>query len=210
MIRLGLMASGRGSNARAILQAIRDERLDAEVPVLICNRAGAPVLGVAAEYGVTVRLVLRTDFPTRTAQQNAMRDLLLEARVDLAVLAGFSAIFKPSFLAAFPHRVLNIHPSLLPAFAGLNSPEPQAAALRSGVKLAGCTVHLVTQDVDAGPIVAQVAVPVLADDSVERLAERILVQEHRLYPHVLQCFAEGRVRVDGARAFIEERMPTPA
>ena len=111
-------------------------------------------------------------------------------------LAGFAAILEPVVVDAFEGRILNIHPSLLPAFAGTVAPEPQAAALRAGVKLAGCTVHVVTNEVDAGPIVAQAAVPVLPDDTVESLAARILVEEHRLYPAVLQWFAEGRVTIE--------------
>ena len=117
-MRIGLLASGRGSNARAILQAVRDGRLDAEVPVLICNRSGAGVLDVAAEFGVPVQVVLRGDFPTRTAQQLRMLEHLQAAEVDVLALAGFSAILKPPIVAAYPNRILNTHPSLLPAFGG--------------------------------------------------------------------------------------------
>ena len=124
-----------------------------------------------------------------------MRDTLLEAGVDFVALAGFAAILEPLMVDAFEGRILNIHPSLLPSFAGSVAPEPQAAALRAGVKVAGCTVHIVTADVDAGPIVAQAAVPVLPNDSVESLAARILVEEHRLYPQVLEWFAQDRVTI---------------
>lgn len=204
-MRVGILASGRGSNARAILRAIRDGRLDAEVPLLICNRAGAGVLDVAAEFGVPARVVLRQDFPTRTAQQLRMLKHLQQAKVDVLALAGWSAIFKPAIVQAYPNRILNIHPSLLPAFAGTEAPQPQMDALRAGVKLSGCTVHIVTADLDAGPIVAQVAVPVLPDDTPDSLADRILEQEHRLYPQVLQWFAEGRVRVEDNIARIEPK-----
>lgn len=194
-MRLGIMASGRGSNARAILEAVRDGRLCAEVPALVCNRAEAGVLDVAREFDVPAHLVVRSDFPTRTAQQQRMLEVLQDARVDTVALAGFSAIFRPFFLEAFPHRILNIHPSLLPAFGGTMAPRPQADALAAGVKLSGCTVHLVTEDLDSGPIVAQAAVRVHPDDTVDTLSTRILEQEHRIYPEVLQWFANGRVKV---------------
>lgn len=194
-MRLGIMASGRGSNARAILEAVAEGRLKAEVPALVCNRAGAGVLDVARDFGVPAHLVVRGDFPTRTAQQRRMLEVLQDARVDTIALAGFSAIFLPLFLEAYPHRILNIHPSLLPAFGGTMAPRPQADALAAGVKLSGCTVHLVTEDVDSGPIVAQAAVGVRPDDTVDTLAARILEQEHRIYPEALQWFADGRVCV---------------
>ena len=193
-MRLGLLASGRGSNADAILRAIAAGRLGAEAALLICDReAGA--LDVAARHGLTARVMPRRDYADRVAQQTAMRDALLAAGVDFVALAGFAAILEPVMVDAFEQRILNIHPSLLPSFAGTVAPEPQAAALRAGVKLAGCTVHVVTAEVDAGPIVAQAAVPVLPDDTVNSLAARILAEEHRLYPQVLQAFARGRVTI---------------
>lgn len=194
-MRLGIMASGRGSNARAILEAVRDGRLRADVPVLVCNRADAGVLDVGREFDVPTHVVVRSDFPTRTAQQRRMLEVLQDARVDTVALAGFNAIFRPFFLEAFPGRILNIHPSLLPAFGGTMAPKPQADALAAGVKLAGCTVHLVTEDLDSGPIVAQAAVCVHPDDTVDALAARILEQEHRIFPEALQWFADERVSV---------------
>ena len=202
------MASGRGSNARAILEAVREGRLRAEVPVMVCNRAGAKVLDVAREFGVPAHLIVRRDFPTRAAQQKRMLDVLQEAQVDIVALSGFSTIFRPFFLAAFPVRILNIHPSLLPAFGGTMAPQPQADALAAGVKLSGCTVHLVTEDLDSGPIVAQAAVCVHPDDTVDTLAARILEQEHRIYPEVLQWFAEGRVRVVDGIARVDPPVTT--
>ncbi len=193
-MRLGLLASGRGSNAHAILGAIAAGRLDAEARLLICDRhAGA--VDVAGRHGVPARIMRRADYADRVAQQTAIRDALLEAGVDFVALAGFAAILEPVVVDAFEGRILNIHPSLLPSFAGTVAPEPQAAALRAGVKIAGCTVHVVTNEVDAGPIVGQAAVPVLPDDTVESLAARILVEEHRLYPQVLSWFAAGRVSI---------------
>ena len=193
-MRLGLLASGRGSNADAILGAIAEGRLEAEAALLICDRpAGA--LEVAERHRLPAHIIPRGDYPDRVAQQTAMRVALLEAGVDFVALAGFAAILEPVVVDAFQGRILNIHPSLLPSFAGTVAPEPQAAALRTGVKLAGCTVHIVTTEVDAGPIVAQAAVPVRPDDTVESLAARILAEEHRLYPQVLQWFMEGRVTI---------------
>jgi phosphoribosylglycinamide formyltransferase-1 len=203
-MRLGLLASGRGSNARAILGAIDAGELDAEAVLLVCDRQEAAVVDVAAEYGIPVDLIVRPMYPDRATQQAAIRDALLAARVDLVALAGFAAILDAVVVDAFEGRILNIHPSLLPSFAGTVAPEPQAAALRAGVKLAGCTVHVVTNDVDAGPIVAQAAVPVLPDDDVESLAARILVEEHRLYPAVLGWFAEDRVTIDRGIAQVRE------
>ena len=202
-MRLGLLASGRGSNADAILTAIADGRLRAKAALLICDRP-AEAMGVAERHGVPARTMARSQYPDRATQQTAMRDALLEAGVDLVALAGFAAILEPVVVDAFEGRILNIHPSLLPSFAGTVAPQPQADALAAGVKLAGCTVHVVTTEVDAGPIVGQAAVPVLPDDTVESLAARILVEEHRLYPQVLGWFAEGRVTIEGGRAIVRE------
>jgi phosphoribosylglycinamide formyltransferase-1 len=193
-MRLALLASGRGSNVSAILEAIAEGRLEADASLLICDRP-AEAMSVAQRHGVPAGLIERRGFPSRSAHQAAIRDALLEAEAGLVALAGFAAILEPLVVDAFAGRILNIHPSLLPAFAGSVAPGPQAAALRAGVKLAGCTVHVVTNELDAGPIVAQAAVPVLPDDSVESLAARILVEEHRLYPAVLQWFADGRVTI---------------
>ncbi len=203
MMHLGLLASGRGSNAEAILAAIAEGRLDADAAVLITDQPGARALDVAARFGVPTESVTRSDFSSRVAQQTAIRDSLLRHGVDMVALAGFAAILDPVVVDALTDRIVNIHPSLLPAFGGTMAPEPQAAALRAGVKLAGCTVHIVTVDIDAGPIVAQAAVPVLPDDTVESLVARILVEEHRLYPTVLGWFADGRVTIsDGVASVV--------
>ncbi len=201
MIRIGLLASGRGSNVDAILTAIEEGRLEAEGALLICDRP-AEAMDVGRRHGIPTLRIGRTEYPERTARQRAIHDALVGARVDVVALAGFAAILDPVVVDAFEGRTLNIHPSLLPAFGGMVAPEPQAAALRAGVKLAGCTVHIVTSQVDAGPIVAQASVPVLPDDTVESLSARILVEEHRLYPEVLQWFAEGRVTIEAGRASV--------
>lgn len=193
MIRLGLLASGRGSNVEAILGAIAEGRLEATAAVLICDRPGAAVIEVASAFGVPVELVPRSAYPSRPAQGAAIGDILAAHRVDLVALAGFAAILDPIVIERFAGRILNIHPSLLPEFAGLMAPGPQAAALRAGVGVTGCTVHVVTAEVDAGPIVARAEVPILQEDTVATLSARILAEEHRLYPEVLQGFAEGRL-----------------
>jgi phosphoribosylglycinamide formyltransferase-1 len=202
-MRLGVLASGRGTNASAIFEAIRDGRLDLEAAVLVCDRADAPALDIAAAFDVPTVLVDRGRHAHRSERQAAILAALTGAGVDLVALAGFAAVLDDAVVDAFEERMLNMHPSLLPAFAGSVSPGPQAAALAAGVSLAGCTVHLVTAEVDAGPIVAQAAVPVRPDDSVETLGARILAQEHRLFPLVLQWFAEGRVHVRDGIARLE-------
>jgi phosphoribosylglycinamide formyltransferase 1 len=210
-MRLGLLASGRGSNVESILTAVVEGRLAAEAALLICDRPAA-AMDVAERHGLAARIVPRREYADRVTQQTAMRDALLEAGVDFVALAGFAAILEPVMVDAFAGRILNIHPSLLPSFAGTVAPEPQAAALRAGVKIAGCTVHLVTTEVDSGPIVAQAAVPVLPGDTVESLAARILAEEHRLYPEVLQWFVEGRVVIAGGLATVapvDSRRPGP-
>ena len=207
MMRLALAASGRGSNVAAILGAIADGRLAAEAALLVCDRPGAAVIGVADGAGVPVALLPRSRFGSRPAWDEAVRDALEEARADLVALAGFSAILGPDVLAAFPGRILNIHPSLLPAFGGGVAPAPQEAALRAGVRVTGCTVHVVTADVDAGPILAQARVPVRRGDSVVSLSERILAAEHRLYPEVLSWFATGRARAEGGRVIVATADP---
>lgn len=207
-MRIGLLASGRGTNVEAILSAIEQGRLDAEVALLVCNR-DAPALDIGRRHGVPVLLLERGRSPDRAAHQLAIRDALIDARVDLVALAGFDAVLDPVVVDAFADRIVNIHPSLLPAFGGMVAPEPQAAALRAGVTLAGCTVHLVTNEVDAGPVLAQATVPVLPHDTVESLSVRILAEEHRLYPEVLQCFAHEMSEDRGPDAIRGEYVEWP-
>lgn len=190
MLRLALMASGRGTNVEAILEAIRSGRLEAGAVVLLCDRPGAPVMGVAGRFGVPVELVTRAGFASRAAQQERILQLLVASRADLVALAGWETILAPEVVDRFAGRILNIHPSLLPDFAGMIAPEPQAAALRAGLSETGCTVHIVTADIDAGPIVAQTRVPIQPGDTLESLTGRVLSAELELYPRVIQSFAE--------------------
>ena len=192
--RLGVLVSGRGTNLEAILQASAEGRLGA-VPVLVLSdRAGAPALEKAAARGVPAEVVPRSAFATPESFEAALVHRLRQGGVDLVALAGFLRVLGPTFLSAFPGRVLNIHPSLLPSFPGLNAPRQ---ALAYGVKVTGCTVHFVDEQVDHGPIILQAAVPVLAGDTEESLAARILAEEHRLFPEAIRLVAEGRVRVEG-------------
>ena len=201
-MKLAIMASGRGSNAAAILSAVGRGDLRAQVTAIISNRADAGVIDIAAQHGVPSHVVPRKDFHSRNAQQYRMLEILQMTHTDFVALAGFSSILKPEIVTAYPNQILNIHPSLLPAFAGGMAPQPQAEALKAGVKISGCTVHLVTNATDAGPIVAQAPVPVVLGDTVDSLSKRILGQEHQLYPMVLQWFADGRTQISDGQVHV--------
>jgi phosphoribosylglycinamide formyltransferase-1 len=198
--RIGVLVSGRGTNLQALLDAQAAGRLGGEVVVVISNHAGAPALERAAAAGVPTVVIERDAFPTRKAQHLAIADALAAYGVDLVVLAGFDRIVHPEVVRRYAGRILNVHPSLLPAFAG--GLHAQADALAYGVKIAGCTVHFVTDEVDAGPIVLQAAVPVLDDDTVESLSARILAEEHRILPEAVRLLSEGRLRIEGRRVRI--------
>jgi phosphoribosylglycinamide formyltransferase 1 len=198
--RLGVLISGRGSNLLAILEAIERGELPAEVALVVSNRAEAPGLEHARARGIPIFVADRAVYPRRADRQDAIRQALEAVEVDLLVLAGWDEILLPSFVAAYRGRILNIHPSLLPAFPrGLHA---QADALAHGIKVSGCTVHFVTDDVDGGPIILQRAVPVLEDDTPETLAARILAEEHRALPEAIRLHAEGRLRIEGRRVRI--------
>ncbi|HLZ21478.1 MAG TPA: phosphoribosylglycinamide formyltransferase [Ktedonobacterales bacterium] len=200
---LGVLVSGRGSNLEAILGAIERGELAARVGIVISSRADAPALAKAIAHGIPTRVIAPKAYVTRAEEGAAIVAALREAAVDLVVLAGYARIFDPCVVRAYPYRILNIHPSLLPSFAGGMAPRPQRDALETGVKLTGCTVHFVTEEVDAGPIVAQAAVPVHDDDTVESLSARILEQEHQLFPQTISLVLSGKVRVEDGRARIQ-------
>jgi len=204
-LRVGALISGRGSNLQALLDAARDPAYPAEIVLVISNVAGAAGLARAAAAGVPQRTVSHRDFRGREPFEAALTEALEAARVELVCLAGFMRVVTAGFVAHWHDRMINIHPSLLPAFPGLHT---HRAALDAGVKLHGCTVHYVREQVDAGPIVAQAAVPVAPDDDADSLAARVLEAEHRLYPAALRLIAEGRVRVVGGRAEVDA--PPPA
>jgi phosphoribosylglycinamide formyltransferase-1 len=200
VITLGVLVSGGGTNLQAILDAIAAERLDARVGVVISNVAGAGGLARAEKAGVPTRVIDHRAHASREAFDAAVVDALRAHGAEHVVLAGFMRLVTRVLLEAFPMRVVNIHPALLPSFPGVDA---QAQALRHGVRVTGCTVHFVDAGCDSGPIVAQAAVPVLEGDDVDALRARILEKEHALLPMVLQWIAEGRVTVEpreGGRA----------
>jgi phosphoribosylglycinamide formyltransferase-1 len=197
--RIGVLISGRGSNLQAIIDATRDGRLDATVAVVISNRADAFGLERARAAGIEALVLDHRAFPSRHDYDAAVVAALRERGVALVCLAGFMRLLSPRFVEAFPNRILNIHPALLPSFPGLHA---QRQALDHGVKVSGATVHIVDADLDAGPIVLQSAVPVLDDDTEETLSARILVEEHRLYPEAIRRVLDGGWRIDGRR-FVE-------
>jgi phosphoribosylglycinamide formyltransferase-1 len=196
MPRLGVLISGRGSNLQAILDAVAERRLAAKVAIVISNVESAYGLTRAAAAGVPTHVLSHRGFATREAYDAALVDALRTAKVDLVCLAGFMRLLSPVFVDAFPHRILNIHPSLLPSFPGVNA---QRQALEHGVKITGVTVHLVDRDLDAGPIVMQRPVEVRDDDTVETLTARVLEEEHRLYPLAIQRVLDGGWTVVGRR-----------
>jgi phosphoribosylglycinamide formyltransferase-1 len=198
--RLAVLISGRGSNLQSIIDAIRAGALDATVAVVISNRADAAGLLRAREAGVDVLFLDPKAHATRDAYDRDLAGVLQARGVDLVCLAGYMRLVGAPLLEAFPERILNIHPSLLPSFPGL---EAQRQALEHGVRVSGATVHLVTAALDAGPIVLQAAVPVLEADTVESLSARILVEEHRLYPEALRLVLAGGWHVAGRR-FVRE------
>lgn len=194
--RIGILISGRGSNMQAIVEAITSGVLEATVALVLSNRGDAAGLAYARAAGLETQVLDHRGWSSRAAYDEAVADALEAHGVDLVCLAGFMRLLGPAFLERFPQRVLNVHPSLLPAFPGLDA---QRQAFDYGVKVAGATVHLVTEALDAGPIVAQAAVPVRDDDTAETLAARILIEEHRIYPRAIAQVLAGGWRVDGRR-----------
>ena len=190
--RLGVLISGRGSNLQALIDATTGKRLDAQIAVVISNVPDVPGLARAAAAGIQTVVLPHRQSPDRDAYDRLLVEALVARSVNLVCLAGFMRLLGPAFIEAFPHRILNIHPSLLPAFPGLHA---QRQAFDYGVKVAGATVHFVTAQLDAGPIVMQAAVPVAADDTVETLSARILAAEHRLYPQAIQRVLDGKWRL---------------
>lgn len=199
MIALGVLASGRGSNLQAIIDACEAGRLDARPAVVISDNPRAQALERAARHGVPAVVVERRASKSRDDYERVIVASLREHAVDLVCLAGYRRLVGRVLLDAFPWRVMNIHPALLPSFPGL---EAQRQALEYGVKVAGCTVHFVDEGADSGPVILQKPVPVLEGDDVESLSERILEQEHQVYPEAIALYAAGRLKVAGRRVHI--------
>ena len=198
-LALGVLASGRGSNLQALLDACGTSGFPAKVCIVVSDVATAHALERARRHRVEARHADPKGFPSREAFDRAVMEILREAGVDLVCLAGFMRLLGKAFVAAWPHRIMNIHPALLPAFPGLHV---QRKAVEYGVKISGCTVHFVDEGTDTGPIIVQAAVPVLDDDTEESLAARILREEHRIYPQAIRLFAEGRLEVRGRRVMV--------
>ncbi|MDQ6799807.1 MAG: phosphoribosylglycinamide formyltransferase [Acidobacteriota bacterium] len=195
-MRLAILLSGRGSNFAAIHQAIVQRKLEAEIVCVISNQPDATGLARAREFGLAAHSINHRDYASRAAHEEEVQRVLRQAEPDFICLAGYMRLLTPAFIAAWPHQILNIHPSLLPAFPGVDA---QAQALAHGVKVSGCTIHFVDENLDAGPIIVQRTVPVRDDDTVDTLAARILEQEHIAYAEALVALATRAWRVDGRR-----------
>ncbi|PLX90754.1 MAG: phosphoribosylglycinamide formyltransferase [Desulfuromonas sp.] len=199
-LRLGILASGGGTNLQSIIDRCQDGSLAADIAIIICNNPGAGALDRAKKSGIPHRCINHRDFSERQDFDRSVVSALQDADVELVVLAGFMRIISDVFLDAFPQRIINIHPALLPAFPGLHV---QRKALEHGARFSGCTVHFVDSGVDTGRIILQAVVPVLDDDTEATLSARILEQEHKIYPRAIQLIAEGRLRIDGRRVLVE-------
>lgn len=207
-LRVAVLASGRGSNLQAIIDAVEAKKVDARIVAVISNKKDSQALERARRHSLKDVFLDPKPFAgpsdSREAYDRRILEVLQPHDVELILLAGYMKIVTGVLVNAYANRMMNIHPSLLPSFPGL---EVQKKAIEWGCKLAGCTVHFVTEGVDEGPIILQAAVPILDQDTPETLATRILEQEHKIYPRAVQLFAEGRLRVDGRRVFIEAAKP---
>jgi phosphoribosylglycinamide formyltransferase-1 len=199
-LRTAVLISGRGSNLRALIEASARPRARAEIGLVISNRADAAGLAFAGNAGIPTNVIPHRAFPTQVAFENAIDDALQDHGIALVCLAGFMRVLSPWFVERWHDCLLNIHPSLLPAFRGLDAPRRVLAA---GARFTGCTVHLVRAEVDAGPIIAQAVVPVRQNDTEDNLAERVLGAEHRCYPMALELMASGRARVVDERVVVD-------
>jgi phosphoribosylglycinamide formyltransferase-1 len=199
-LTLGVLISGDGSNLQAIIDAIENGKLDAEIRIVISNKHDAPGLARAQRHGIPRQVVDHRGHASREAYDQVLIDILHANQVELVILAGFMRLLSPRFVDAFSNRIMNIHPALLPAFPGLHV---QKRAVEHGVRFSGCTVHFVNSECDEGPIIIQAVVPVFPDDTEEALSARILAQEHRIYPRAIQLYTEGRLHVEGRRVLID-------
>ncbi len=199
--RIAVFLSGRGSNFMAIRESIRRGDINADIGLVFSNKEDAPGLGQAREWGLETLALNPKLFASREDYDRAIIGQLDERGIDLVCLAGYMKVLTPEFCEAFKHRLVNIHPALLPSFPGLHV---QQKAIDWGVRFSGCTVHFVAAEVDMGPIIIQAVVPVLPDDTEEILAARILVEEHRIYPEAVRLYFEGRIEVRGRRVFVLE------
>jgi phosphoribosylglycinamide formyltransferase 1 len=207
-LRVAVLASGRGSNLQSVIDAIEAGTVQSKIVAVISNKKEAPALERARRQGLPAIFVDPKPYAgrpdSREAYDHELLDVLRQHDVELVLLAGYMKIVTTVLVEAFANRMMNIHPSLLPSFPGL---DVQKKAIQWGCKLAGCTVHFVTEGVDEGPIILQAAVPIFDNDTPDTLSARILEQEHKIYPRAVQLFAEGRLRIEGRRVFIEAGKP---
>ena len=205
-IAIGVLVSGGGTNLQSIIDHCENGALDAEIRIVISDNPDAGALARCKRHRIPSMVLDRREFSSRLDFDLKAVALLQAADVELVVMAGFMRILSPGFLQAYPLRIMNIHPSLLPSFPGT---QVQQKAIDYGVKFSGCTVHFVDEGVDSGPIIIQAVVPVLEEDSAETLAARILHEEHRIYPQAIQYYAEGRIEIKGRRVHIKDGCPVP-
>ncbi|MBC7330043.1 phosphoribosylglycinamide formyltransferase [bacterium] len=203
-IRIGVLASGRGSNLQAIIDACKSGYIPGDVVCVISDKKDAFALERARREGIPAIFLDPSNYPTREDYDKALAQTLKEHNVDLVCLAGFMRILTPPFIEEFRNRIMNIHPALIPSFCGkgMYGLKVHQAVLDFGVKVTGCTVHFVTEEVDLGPIIVQIPVMVREDDTPETLSERVLKREHRAYPLAIKLFAEGRLKIEGRRVRI--------
>jgi phosphoribosylglycinamide formyltransferase-1 len=195
-VPVGVLVSGNGSNLQSLIDHIEQGRLDAEIRIVLSNNPDAFALERCRKHGIPTAVVDHREFNSRELFDSRIIEILTAAGVDLVVMAGFMRILSPVFFRAFPMRIMNIHPALLPAFPGIHV---QQKAVDYGAKFSGCTVHFADEGVDSGPIIIQAVVPVYDEDDAESLAERILKEEHRIYPQAVQYYAEGKIEIEGRR-----------
>ncbi|MFH1081140.1 MAG: phosphoribosylglycinamide formyltransferase [Pseudomonadota bacterium] len=205
-LKLGVLVSGSGSNLQSIIDRIEADALNAEISVTISNNPDAYALVRCRKHGIPAVVVRHQDFRMREDFDRRMIDVLQAHAVELVVMAGFMRVLTPVFLKAFPMRIMNIHPALLPAFPGTHV---QQQAIDYGVKFSGCTVHFADEGVDTGPVIIQAVVPVLPLDTADTLAARILREEHRIYPQAIQFYAEGRLLVSKRRVIVQDAPVAP-
>jgi len=201
MINIGVLASGRGTNLQAIIEAIEEGKIEGRISIVISDNSDAYALKRARQHNIETRYINFKEFKNREDYDKEIIKALEEKKIDLVVLAGYMRIISPYFSKMYKNRIINIHPALLPSFPGLHA---QRQAVEHGVKISGCTVHFVDEGVDSGPVILQKAVEVKDDDTEESLAERILKEEHQIYPRAIQLFSQGRLVIKGRKVFIEE------
>jgi len=202
MINVGVLASGRGTNLQAIIEAVEEGRIEGKIKIVISDNRAAFALKRAKQNNIETKYINFKSFKNREDYDKKIMECLKEKDVDLVVLAGYMRIISPYFIKMYKNRIMNIHPALLPSFPGLHA---QKQAVEYGVKISGCTVHFVDEGVDSGPIILQKAVEVKDNDTEESLAEKILKEEHQIYPRAIQLFCQGRLIIKGRKVFIKKR-----